>query len=84
MNRLVSFPEKFTYNASIIYPTEIIKAAQPSLAKAKFFKKVSENGLVAKVEKLEKELQKAKRLEPWKRVVKARRMNQGYVIKCFQ
>ncbi|CAN7043596.1 unnamed protein product, partial [Brassica oleracea var. botrytis] len=39
INRLVSFPEKFTYNASIIYPTEIIKAAQPSLAKAKFFKK---------------------------------------------
>ncbi|WZZ33167.1 hypothetical protein YC2023_016568 [Brassica napus] len=65
-----------------------------SLAKAKSFKKVSENdndfscftsvGLVAKVEKLEKELQKAKRLEPWRRVVKARRMNQSYVIKCFQ
>ncbi|KAH0878525.1 hypothetical protein HID58_065919, partial [Brassica napus] len=75
-------------NASIIYPTEIIKAAQPSLAKAKFFKKKRVGGynagLVAKVEKLEKELQKAKRLEPWKRVVKARRMNQGYVIKCFQ
>ena len=34
--------------------------------------------------KIEKELQKAKRLEPWKRFVKARRMNQGYVIKCFQ
>ncbi|CAN6881674.1 unnamed protein product, partial [Brassica oleracea] len=83
--KLVSFPEKFTYNASIIYPTEIIKAAQPVIKNwSKFFKKVSENGLVAKVEKLEKELQKAKRLEPWKRVVKARRMNQGYVIKCFQ
>ncbi|CAN6844437.1 unnamed protein product [Brassica oleracea] len=65
-----------------------------SLAKAKSFKKpynLNEKrvggynaGLVAKVEKLEKELQKAKRLEPWRRVVKARKMNQGYVIKCFQ
>ncbi|CAN7022933.1 unnamed protein product [Brassica rapa subsp. trilocularis] len=65
-----------------------------SLAKAKSLKKVTEinekrvgrynAGLVAKVEKIEKELQKGKRLEPWKRVVKARRMNQGYVIKHFQ
>ncbi|CAN7100518.1 unnamed protein product [Brassica rapa subsp. narinosa] len=34
--------------------------------------------------KIEKELQKGKRLEPWKRVVKARRTNHGYVIKHFQ
>ena len=39
---------------------------------------------VAKVERLKKELQKAKWLEPWKRVVKARRMNEGYLIKWFQ
>ncbi|KAF3567081.1 hypothetical protein DY000_02017264 [Brassica cretica] len=46
-----------------------------SLAKAKSFKK----GWWLWWKKIEKELQKAKRVEPWKRFVKARRMNQGYL-----
>ncbi|KAL0706622.1 hypothetical protein Bca4012_073048 [Brassica carinata] len=65
-----------------------------SLAKAKYFKKVSKNGVMhlslfdvkthSYYERLKKKLQKTKWLEPWKRVVKARRMNEGYLIKWFQ
>lgn len=39
---------------------------------------------MAKVEKLKRNFKKPNGLNLWKRVVKARRMYQGYVIKWFQ
>ncbi|WZZ71039.1 hypothetical protein YC2023_082409 [Brassica napus] len=65
-----------------------------SLAKVKFFRKATEinekrvgrytAAEVAKLEKIKKKLKNSNGWNQWKRVVIARGMNQGCVIKRFQ